>query len=188
MKITKIIQITLITALTGITPLLIIHFSTPTLAAIPLEQIPQEITPEVSETPPTQNTPEIPPEAPSPTQAKEDPKKIPLERFLNALKIVETGSKNGYWATGDNGKSIGPLQIQYKYWLDSNTPGEWNNCRDLNYAKIVVHNYWKRYCPQALENLDYETLARIHNGGPSWFKGKAKNNTYKYWLKVKKEM
>ena len=45
--------------------------------------------------------------------------------------------------------------------------------------------YWKRYCPKAFEAGDWETLARVHNGGP---KGHTKKATLKYWEKVKNRM
>jgi hypothetical protein len=45
--------------------------------------------------------------------------------------------------------------------------------------------YFARYAPKALEMKDWETLARVHNGGP---KGHTKKATLGYWAKVQKEM
>jgi len=45
--------------------------------------------------------------------------------------------------------------------------------------------YWRRYCPAALEAGDWETLARVHNGGPVGARSKA---TLAYWRKVKAAM
>jgi hypothetical protein len=46
-------------------------------------------------------------------------------------------------------------------------------------------SYFARYAPTALAKKDWETLARIHNGGP---KGHTKKATLGYWSKVQKEM
>jgi len=117
---------------------------------------------------------------------KSDPKG--LDQFLKAIRLVETGGikDNGIGAKGDNGKSFGPYQIQKAYWTDSRLTGTWEQClTDKAYSEKVMIAYWKRYCPKAFEAGDWETLARIHNGGP---KGHKKNATVKYWEKVKAKM
>jgi len=38
------------------------------------------------------------------------------------------------------------------------------------------------YAPKAVKTLDFQTLARIHNGGPN---GHNKQVTLNYWLRVK---
>jgi len=111
-----------------------------------------------------------------------------MRRFLDAIRRVETGGlpAAGIGAIGDKGASIGPYQIQRAYWLDSRIPGEYRSClTDAAYSERVMRAYWVRYCPKALAAEDWETLARIHNGGP---KGAKKTATVKYWDKVKKEM
>ena len=70
---------------------------------------------------------------------------------------------------GDRGRSIGPLQIQYRYWKDSRVPGAWESCNDIGYACTVVRAYWKRY--HATGSLD---RALLHNGGPR----RLRNNEY----------
>jgi hypothetical protein len=45
--------------------------------------------------------------------------------------------------------------------------------------------YFARYAPKALESKDWQTLARVHNGGP---KGHTKKATLGYWAKVQKEL
>jgi len=104
--------------------------------------------------------------------------------LLDAIRQVETGGEKngGRDAIGDNGKSIGPYQIGRAYWLDSRVPGEWSDCCDAAYAERVILAYWTRYCPAALRANDMETLARIHNGGPT---GHRKQATMVYWRKVK---
>ena len=111
-----------------------------------------------------------------------------LDQFLKAIRKVETGvmKDEGIGAKGDNGRSIGPYQIQKGYWLDSKVAGKWEQClTDKDYSEKVMIAYWKRYCPKAFEAGDWETLARIHNGGP---KGHTKKATLGYWVKVQKEM
>lgn len=80
---------------------------------------------------------------------------------------------------------IGNFQISYAYWLDSNTPGRWEDCLDDDYSKRVMLNYWRRYVPDALRNRDFEVLARTHYGGPN---GAKKESTEMYWGLVEKEI
>lgn len=110
-----------------------------------------------------------------------------LDEILTALRVVETGGvKNGgRRAVGDGGKAIGPLQIHRAYWEDSKIPGRFEDCRELPYARKVVLAYWRRYCPKALEALDAEVLARVHNGGPT---GARKESTKTFWRKVEREL
>jgi len=51
-------------------------------------------------------------------------------RFYKALNMVETNGKQGR-ILGDNGNSLGPLQISYAYWLDSGIKsGKYADCAD----------------------------------------------------------
>ena len=111
-----------------------------------------------------------------------------LEKFLSAIRQVETGGMkdSGIGAKGDKGKSIGPYQIQQGYWQDARLTGTWEQClTDKSYSEQVMIAYWKRYCPKAFEAGDWETLARVHNGGPKGYKKKA---TLGYWDRVKAKM
>jgi len=102
--------------------------------------------------------------------------------LLDAMTLVESGGRLNP-PDGDNGRSIGPLQIQRAYWQDANMPAGWyEDCRDATYARCVVEAYWRRYEPAALARLDYQTLARVHNGGP---RGASKRATLGYWHKVR---
>ena len=114
-----------------------------------------------------------------------------MRRLFSALRMVETS--NIYPApVGDNGDSIGPLQIGRPYHRDA-----WSSClsaRDADQAyekvELIPHaertaiKYWMRYVPWALHFGDHEALARTHNGGPNWTKSKTK----RYWRKVRGEM
>ena len=106
-----------------------------------------------------------------------------LTAFFHALAQVESNHNDD--AIGDGGASIGRYQIQRPYWIDSRIPGSYEQVRDKAYAERVMRAYWKRYCPKAYHSRDYETMARIHNGGP---RGNKKKATIPYWNKVKEAM
>ena len=106
--------------------------------------------------------------------------------LLRAMAIVESGSTADSDVLGDNGRSLGPLQIGQAYWTDASMPdGDYEDCTSYDYACRVAVKYWMRYCHEALCERDYATLARIHNGGP---RGHCKKATLKYWAKVQKEL
>ncbi len=109
--------------------------------------------------------------------------------LLDAMKKVETGgTRHPNYAVGDNGRSIGPYQITYDYWLDAAREtlqlreGTWSMCVIPSYAEKVILSYWKKY---ASKDATWEHLARIHNGGPHGYK---KQETVKYWQKVSKHL
>lgn len=104
--------------------------------------------------------------------------------FTMAVWQVETGKREGM-ILGDNGESLGPLQIQYDYFLDSHVKGSYLSCTNYNFSCAVVKNYLQRFAPASLQACDWETCARVHNGGP---KGHTKRVTLIYWRKVKKEL
>lgn len=100
--------------------------------------------------------------------------------LLDAIREVESGGRTGE-IIGDEGRSLGPYQIQRPYWQDSGVPGRYGDVRSIPYAEKVMLAYWQRYCPDALARGDYATLARIHNGGPRGHRNPA---TLRYWRKV----
>ncbi len=108
----------------------------------------------------------------------------PPESFWRALHIVETSGRHGA-IIGDNGRSLGPLQISRAYHADSRVGGDYSQVTDLAYARRVATAYLKRYAPQAWAQGNVETLARIHNGGPS---GHRKSATVGYAEKVRRAM
>ena len=110
--------------------------------------------------------------------------------LATVLYIVKGESSFNPKAIGDNGKSIGIFQIQKICWLDATnfnktTGGKYENCFGIEYSKKIVKAYLNRYCSRAIENNDFETMARIWNGGPF---GHRKESTKKYWDKIKKEL
>jgi hypothetical protein len=120
----------------------------------------------------------------APIVASAAPADASLRSLLDAIRQVESGGRTGE-IIGDGGRSLGPYQIQRPYWQDSNVPGSYGEVRKPEYAERVMIAYWKRYCPTALARGDFQTLARIHNGGPQ---GHKKAATVKYWKKVQKSL
>jgi hypothetical protein len=106
----------------------------------------------------------------------------PPESFWRALHQVETSGRHGA-ILGDNGRSLGPLQISRAYHADSRVAGSYEQVTDLAYARRVATAYLKRYAPQAWAQGDVETLARVHNGGPA---GARKQATLPYADKVRR--
>ena len=109
-------------------------------------------------------------------------KKYPRQLF-QAIRTVESGDDPT--AVGENGE-IGAYQITAAYWVDAteHAPelgGSYSHVTDPWYAEWVMIAYWERHAP----NTKLETLARIHNGGPS---GHLKESTKGYWKKVFAEL
>ncbi|MGE5611836.1 MAG: hypothetical protein ACM359_21490 [Bacillota bacterium] len=108
----------------------------------------------------------------------------PIRPLLDAICEVET--KGGLITRdGNHGQAKGPYQIKREYWKDAGVRGRYLQVRDKKYAEKVMLSYWKKYAPQALKHGDYQTLARIHNGGPT---GHKKASTAKYWSRVRKHL
>lgn len=110
-------------------------------------------------------------------------------QFFRALHQVETSGRFGA-IKGDNGKALGPFQIHKVYWLDAmafdrTIGGRYEDCSDYLYSQKVVNAYLLRYAKAAVAIGDVESLARIHNGGPTGYK---RNSTIPYWNKVKKNL
>lgn len=103
--------------------------------------------------------------------------------FVYALGMVEVGT--AYQDSDKRGLAgeLGPLQITKAYWKDSGVPGRWEDCRSWEYSVKVLYSYLRRYAKEALQKNDFETLARIHNGGP---RGAQKPQTASYWEKVQR--
>ena len=105
-------------------------------------------------------------------------------KFIIAVHQVETGGRLGALA-GDNGRSLGPLQISRKYWEDSGVAGKYHNVTNFAYAVKVMTGYMRKHAASALASGDLEKLARVHNGGP---KAHRKDSTLGYWRRVQAAM
>jgi hypothetical protein len=110
----------------------------------------------------------------------------PSPAFYKALHAVETSSRHGP-IPGDfvNGKprSLGPLQISRKYFLDSGVPGRYEQVASYEFSVRVVAAYLRKYAPRAYARGDasLDVLARIHNGGPT---GHQRSSTLRYAQRV----
>jgi len=108
-----------------------------------------------------------------------------VERLLAAIRQVESGGDPA--AVGDGGRSLGAYQISLAYWADGGGRRErWRlDARDDAACRSIIRAYWRRYCPAALAGEDLQTLARVHNGGPT---GARKAATLPYWRAVRAEL
>ena len=109
-----------------------------------------------------------------------------LDAFLEAIIAYE--SRNETVLVGDGGDSRGPAHIQLAYWIDTGRRAEdWHRgVMDREESKRCMVDYFRRYEPEALANGDWETLARLHNGGPNWRQKLAATDGY--WVKAKERM
>jgi soluble lytic murein transglycosylase-like protein len=114
---------------------------------------------------------------------------LPLQtNFVTAEIQVESGGNS--FAIGDAGKALGALQIHKAYWQDAvnydrTIGGKYQDCTNKVYSIKIMTAYLNRYAKKAIENKDFETLARIHNGGLHGAKNPA---TLKYWHKIQKQI
>ena len=111
------------------------------------------------------------------------------EKFVKALHQVESSGRVGV-IIGDGGKALGPFQIHKEYWkdaceYDASIGGSYADCADYQYSLRVVGAYLRRYALQAIKDKNYETLARIHNGGPN---GAKRQSTAQYWHRFRREL
>ena len=109
--------------------------------------------------------------------------------ILDAIRFVESGDRDDV-PDGDDGKAIGPYQIHNVYWLDATEfapqlGGTYQDCRQRGYAEQVIDAYMQRHAATAWEIGDGQTIARIHNGGPT---GNTKNATLGYWQRVRRRL
>jgi len=107
-----------------------------------------------------------------------------MDDFLNALAKVE--SSNNPKAINKKENALGIYQIRPAYFQDSKVKGNHSQVFDPVFARQVCEAYFKKYEKKALDNGDFETLARCHNGGCGWRKNKSA--TDKYWQKIKKNL
>jgi NAD-dependent oxidoreductase involved in siderophore biosynthesis len=109
----------------------------------------------------------------------------PPASFWTALHQVETSGRLGA-ILGDNGRSLGPLQISRAYFADSKVAGSYEQVIELDSAIKVASAYMRRYEPEAWRQGNVEILARLHNAGPSWRRKLAATDAYA--AKVQREM
>jgi hypothetical protein len=106
------------------------------------------------------------------------------EHFYRALRQVETSGHLGA-VRGDGGRALGPYQIHRAYWADARVPGRYEQVAHEPYARRVVAAYLARHAREAVAQQDFQTLARVHNGGPT---GHHKAATLGYWQRVRRHL
>ena len=109
-----------------------------------------------------------------------------LRPLLDALHMVESSGRLSP-DPGDGGRALGPYQIWRVYWTDAleHAPelgGQYQDVCIRAYAEWVMVAYWSRYCPRAIETMDYRTLAVTHHLGPHPDRRPARAKAY--WRKV----
>ena len=116
----------------------------------------------------------------------------PTELEFAAIQKVETGGvSDPRYAVGDGGRSIGPYQITYSYYLaaleyDQSLPPYITLRGPYSYynGQRVMRAYSCRYTNQSRlgRKPTFEDFARNHKGGPNGYK---KSSTIGYYNKVK---
>ena len=107
-----------------------------------------------------------------------------LNKFLDALAKVESSGNSR--AVNKKENALGLYQIRPAYFKDSGVKAKHSDVFKPEVARKVVLGYFQKYEPTALKNLDFETLARVHNGGCGWRKNKAATNGY--WKKIQNNL
>ena len=107
-----------------------------------------------------------------------------LDPFFAALGKVE--SSGNAKAVNKKENALGIYQIRPAYFQDSKVKGNHSQVFDPVFARSVCEAYFKRYAPEAYAKGDFESLARLHNSGPSF--AKRKSATDGYWQKIKKNL
>ena len=111
--------------------------------------------------------------------------------LIPALIAVE--SDGDPFAVGDNGNSIGILQIGEPAIKNVNEihgasfihADALDPAISMSICTLYLNHWGRRYSTLTCKPLTLEILARIWNGGPNGWK---KESTLPYWEKVKKEL
>jgi hypothetical protein len=108
-----------------------------------------------------------------------------ITKLIPALIAIESGGDPN--AVGDNGRSLGILQIQAAVVQDVNawygTHYRHADAFEPAYAREICRVYLLRWATEKRlgRQPTFEDMARIWNGGPNGWK---KKSTVKYWEKV----
>lgn len=136
--------------------------------------------------------------APAPVPAPKPTAIVPtlLERAIMRVESANAQYPEGYdRAIGDlhlTHKAYGPMQIRKVYITDANqvlgTNYKAEDCLGNRELSIKIFRaYMSRYAKRSVLGFEPtdETIARIHNGGPTGWK---RSTTEGYWLKVRKQL
>ena len=115
---------------------------------------------------------------------------IDWKTFLWALRWKESRNKpEGQIPRGDGGNARGPLQIHEGYHHDAiGDKWAYEEVEKWDRAVECFFRYMGRYCKGAMIRKDFETLARVHNGGPAQLNPAKHYKTNGYWTEVWNEM
>jgi len=109
-----------------------------------------------------------------------------ITKLITAIILIESGGDHN--KIGDNGLSVGALQIQEEVIIDVNGIYDlhytWpDDAFNLETSKDIFQIYTRYWGQQKFGRLPTaEEAARIWNGGPD---GNKKLTTLKYWDKVR---
>ena len=117
-----------------------------------------------------------------------------FEKFVSALGKVESGGNPKAYNKAEDAKGI--FQIRKAYFADAVefSPGlrkyKHDDCFDPAIAREIIKAYFNRYGKKDLQTLNFEGLAKLHNGGPGFKNktGQAKKNLDIYAGKINKEL
>lgn len=117
-----------------------------------------------------------------------------FDAFTKAIATVESNNNPRAYNRKEN--AIGIYQIRAAYFADAQKQDKelarfkHADCYNPMVAKRVVWAYFKRYEPDALRKQDWQTLAKLHNGGSGHRvkSGQTRQNLEIYWEKVKKHL
>jgi len=128
------------------------------------------------------------PEWPQPTAKEQARRRQEINRFYAALRTKE--SSDGEHLVGDKGKSAGPYHISKQYQTDAleGTTLDWKwpeAAMDRDKGEYIIFCYMMRHAYFAWVVEDWETCARIHNGGPD---GDLEPATAAFWREVSEIM
>lgn len=119
--------------------------------------------------------------------APAEPEPDAFDGVIGAILAVESGGDCN--AVGDGGLAIGPYQIHRGYWQDATrflgVDWPYSDARDPVKASRAVRAYTSHYAAYYRRPWTPETIARIHNGGPTGWK---KASTLTYWSRIQNRM
>ena len=104
-----------------------------------------------------------------------------LFQFFLIICLVESGGNPH--AIGNSGEfgaaQIMPIMMRdFNRISNNNYPHEWAFCEEISFE--VFETVLRHYEPEALNQLDFEVMAKFWNGGPKW----REKNLENYWKKV----
>jgi len=117
-------------------------------------------------------------------------------KLILALAVIESGMNPK--AIGDNGKSVGIMQIQVPVITDVNyfckkkykSIDRFDAQKSFEICKLYLEHWGSVYTDRTGKEPSPEVLAKIWNGGPNGYKkqGEVGERLDTYWFKVQEEL